>query len=200
MSNAIWTGLTSSGKSLSDAKSSTLRPLPTVIFCMASSPPRKRADLARQVRLRIHERRHVAVVDLRRGLAPRASAQIRRSRFAGQNVEDRKLALKDIVVGRQHVLLGCLGCHVVVDVARIVANERQERAIAVRRVAVRCAVSLEPVEVLVRHRFAQSLQVRFLIRPGGSPNSARSMTSLIRRFPSLFRWMPWIVNGALCSA
>ena len=41
MSKAICTGLTSSGNSSSDANSSTFNPVPTVIFDIASSPPRK---------------------------------------------------------------------------------------------------------------------------------------------------------------
>ena len=87
----------------------------------------------------------------------RRRAQMRRSRLRGHHVEDRQLALQDVVVGRQDVFLGdALAIYVGVDVARIAAHERQERAVAVGREAVGRAVALEPVAVLVDDRLAQS--------------------------------------------
>ena len=136
MSNAICTGLTSSGKFFSDGEEVDLDTLARPSFAdgFLAGPRNVLAPWPGRVRLRI---RRTAACCCRRSSA-RTALGDRPDRLVavgGHNVEDLHLALKDIVVGRQHVSLR-FWLHVVVDVARIVANERQERAIAVRRVAV----------------------------------------------------------------
>ena len=111
MSNAIWTGLTSSGNSFSDAKSSTLNPFPIVIFWIVSVPlhehVRATGALAGLVGLRVDEGRASVSSTLRSSAArhgPDAPIAI-----ADHQVEHGHLALQDFVVGGQDVFLGDLG-------------------------------------------------------------------------------------------
>ena len=96
-SNDICTGLASSGNSFSEANRLTFRFLPSVIWPMASSPPRKMCSPcgpgARLVGLDRDERRRVRVVDhqvlaLRDGPDPLVAV-------GGHHVEDFHLALGD---------------------------------------------------------------------------------------------------------
>ena len=132
-------------------------------------------------------------------IQPRATAQMRRSRFAVITSSDRDLALRAPrswsaarPPWRAWPLVG-------VHVARIALDERQERAVAIGRVAVGHAVAVEPVHVLVDDGLAQLRAGTPRSSAGGAPNSARSMTCAIRRLPSAFRCTPLIVSGAFAS-
>ncbi len=108
----------------------------------------------RQVGLRIDERQRVRVVHGEvRPAGDRPDALVA---VGDHLVEDRQLALQHVVVARQDVFLGDARHLVGVDVARIAAHERQERAVAVGRVAVGHAIAQEPVLVLVDDRLPQS--------------------------------------------
>ena len=79
--------------------------------------------------------------------------------IARHGVEHFDLALEDLVVGREHVLL--VDRHPRrVDVARIRADEREERAVTEGREGVGGAVAVEPGEVPIRDRPLQRRDVR----------------------------------------
>ncbi len=81
----------------------------------------------------------------------------------GHAVEHFDLALQDLVVGWQKIVLvefDARGIHV----SRIGANEREKGAIAERREGVRRPVAVEPEEVLVRNRPLQRREIRGGVR------------------------------------
>ena len=115
----------------------------------------------RQVGLRIDEGQRVRVVHGKvRSAGDRPDALVA---VGDHLVEDGQLALQDVVVARQDVFLVDAGHLLRIDVARIAAHERQERAIAVGRVAVGHAIAQEPMLVLVDHRLPQLAEQGFLM-------------------------------------
>ena len=92
----------------------------------------------------------------RRGPTPPAIAQMRLSRLAIITSRIGELALQHVVVGRQDVFLGdAWPSASALTLRGIAAHERQERAVAVGRVAVGDAIAQEPVLVLVDDRLPQ---------------------------------------------
>ena len=166
MSNAICTGLTSSGNSFSDAKSSTLSPAPIVIFWIASVPSRKTwapfgpvpgsfvsALMSGGVSLSSTFGSDVLSPDAL------AIAQTRRSRFARHHVQHRRFALQHLVVGREDVLLRHRADLLQAHVAWIPADEGEKGAVAIGRKPVGDPVAAEPVKILVDDRLPQRREV-----------------------------------------
>ncbi len=112
--------------------------------------------LAGKVRLRVDRRRRLVVYF---EIGPARDSPDAPIAMGGHRVEDRGLALQHFVVGRQDVLFAGLPGDLLVDVARVVADEGQERPVAVRGKAVGHAVAVEPHRALVDDGLAQLRQV-----------------------------------------
>ena len=184
MSNAICTGLASSGNSFSEANRLTFMSLPSVIFSMASSPLEEDVLAvgpgARLVGLDRDERRRVAVVDLQvaaLGDGPDALVAV-----GGHHVEHFHLALRDLAVG-------------------LAVDELEVGPAAEDRVAVDRAIAVEPVEVLVEDGLAELLE-RSASRsaPAGREQCLVDDPAASCRLPCSFRWMPLIVSGSAAFA
>ena len=107
-------------------------------FFAAEEDVRAVRPLAGLVGPGVDERRRVGIGDLQIRLRRWASSACARARqialvaIGGHHVEHGDLALEHLVVGREHVLLAELHPRRV-DVARVGADEGQERAVAERR-------------------------------------------------------------------
>ena len=207
MSNAICTGLTSSGNSFSDAKSSTFSPLPMVICWIAVSPgvkmcaplgPLPGSFVFASMNGGVSESSDLQIRCLRiRGAAcDRPDALVA---VGGHHVEDRHFALEHLVVGRQHVFLRELHLRRI-HVARVAADERQERAVAEGGEAVGRPIAVEPVEVLVEHRLAQRREDTLSRRGRGAEQRRDRSPRRSGDCPSAFRWTPLIVSGDFAAA
>ena len=116
---------------------------------------------ARHVGLGIDERQRVRVVDgqvAAAGDCPDALVAV-----ADHLVQDRQLALQHVVVAGQDVVFGDAGHLLRVDVSWVPANEGEERAVAVGRIAVGHAVTLKPEPIFVDDRLAQFRQQGLLV-------------------------------------
>ena len=122
----------------------------------------------------VYERRRVGIEDLEVGAFWIGTARERPDApltVGRHHVEHRDLALKHLVIGRQHVFLGEL--HLTrIHVARVAPDEREERAVSVRRIAVGRAVAVEPVEILVDHGLTQGRQIGVPLPGGGAKQRA----------------------------
>ncbi len=121
-------------------------------LCAIEEDVRSARTFARLVGQCVDERRCVTIVNFQvfaSSGSPYAPVAV-----PGHDVEHSRFALKHFVVRRQDVFLGNAGHLIGVDVARVSANERQERAIAIGGEAVGRPVAQEPVAVLVDDRLA----------------------------------------------